>query len=268
MTMENTAEAAPMIGHNLDPFDIDQIQELLGLDEDIAERMKGNATLLDEAREFPKEIENDEVCGKIQEHIKELTVGSSTTEKFRVVAKAPYLNGGKAVDGFFNTSKDKLEKAKDVLNARVTVYLRKKREEEDRRRREEERLAREEAERARIAAEEAAAAMEDEAQMEAAIAADNEARQREADAAQRFREASMNAAEMSRTRSSGGTVASLRTKWVHDEATVNFASIDLEELRSHLPEKAIHQAIRSFIDKGGRKLEGVRIYEDTKAVVR
>lgn len=38
--------------------------------------------------------------------------------------------------------------------------------------------------------------------------------------------------------------------------------------QQHLPHAALHQAVRSYIKAGGRDLRGVRIFEDTTAVVR
>ena len=50
--------------------------------------------------------------------------------------------------------------------------------------------------------------------------------------------------------------------------TLDRETIDLEALRPHLPTQALEQAVRSFIRAGGRKLEGVRIFENTGTTVR
>lgn len=55
-------------------------------------------------------------------------------------------------------------------------------------------------------------------------------------------------------------------RWVHGH--VDRDIIDLEALRAHLPQDAIDQAIRSFIDAGGRKLRGTHIFEETETHIR
>jgi hypothetical protein len=85
--------------------------------------------------------------------------------------------------------------------------------------------------------------------------------------------ATASAADLSRTRGDLGSVASLRTDWVFDN--LERTNIDLEALRQHLPLTAIEQAVRSWINankdglkSGEAKLRGVRVFEQTKAVVR
>jgi hypothetical protein len=80
------------------------------------------------------------------------------------------------------------------------------------------------------------------------------------------RAAVVTAAELSRSRGDYGSVASLRTYW--DFADLERAALDLETLRSHLPQDALEKAVRSYVKAGGRELRGVRIFENTQAAVR
>lgn len=216
----------------------------------------------------PEEVADDETCGKMQDFMKQVDAAKKHAEKLRVDAKEPHLNAGRIVDGFYKTVTDPLDKVKKALTARVTVFLRKKEDDERRRRQEEERLAREAAEKARIEAEERAAALAKEDDLDAAVAAEEAAKRAAEDAAKAAKEAEAKAAELSRTRGELGSVGSLRTAWVHDEKSLSRASIDLEALRQHIPEDALHKAVRSYIRAGGRSLAGVRIFEDRVAVVR
>src|SRR3546814_13786914 len=74
------------------------------------------------------------------------------------------------------------------------------------------------------------------------------------------------AADQSRTRSAHGSVASLRTVWTFRD--LDRVALDLAALRDHLPDSALEQAGRSFIKAGGRKLDGVVIYEDHRSEER
>jgi len=82
------------------------------------------------------------------------------------------------------------------------------------------------------------------------------------------------AADMSRQRTDRGAVASLSSKWIHDEASLNRETIDLEALRQHLGEEALNKAVRSWIKAQdtatlkGDSLTGVFIFVDTKTRVR
>ena len=135
------------------------------------------AELLDEARELPKAIDNDETKGKFTQLIKRFRDVKIRLEAFHAKEKEPFFRGGQAVDQYFFGMIDKCMRrnktnnpgAADVLGKRLTEYddrieaerrAKLAREAEEARRiaeaarREEERLARE-AEEARLAAERA-----------------------------------------------------------------------------------------------------------------
>lgn len=137
-------------------------------------------------------------------------------------------------------------------------------------------IERERAERQRVKDEEAAAVRARAAQR----VRDREARNaaKEAERAQRTatkaaRDATASEAELSRTRGAHGSVGGIRVVWKHDENSVDRKKLNLEALREHLPDNALHSAIRSWIkanysDQGGKPLRGVKIYEDRATTYR
>lgn len=130
--------------------------------------------LLAEARECPKEVNDDVTFGKFGALVVKLRDMSARLKAYHQAEKAPYLRAGEGVDNFFFGLMSKLARrnkgdiagAADVLSARADVYNQRKLAEERRIREETERKAREEAaeqqriaqenERKRIEAEQAA----------------------------------------------------------------------------------------------------------------
>lgn len=222
--------------------------------------------LLDAATRVPEVIENDEMAGRVQDYVKQLAACFKTAETTRIGEKEPYLSGARIVDGFFKAITDPVEKVKRGIESRLTLYLRKKADEERRARDEAARIAREAEERARKDAEAAAATATTETELAGAIDAEAVANQAQANATAAAEAAAAKPAELSRTRGDFGSVASLRATWTFADLDRN--AIDLEALRAHLPTDALEKAVRAFIKAGGRALPGVRIYEETTAVVR
>lgn len=246
------------------------------LEKEGANLTKRRDDLLAATERAPTEITNEEWCHKVEDLIKMIAACAKTAEARRVADKEPVLQAGRLIDGFYHSIGEwplkgsPLAKADKTLRVPLNVYLRKKADTERRAREEAERKAREEAERAATEAAERARALEDEKDLEAAIAAEEVAKQAAADAAKAQKEAEANAAELSRTRSDHGAVASLRTFWdfKHDGDAAFRANLDLGALRSHLSMDALEKAVKSFIRAGGRELSGVEIFENTVAVVR
>lgn len=252
------------IGGNDPPVGVDHLAERLR--EAHLDLLKRQAELLDGATRAPVVIESEEVAEQATDFIKQVQICAKNLEAARVKEKEPFLDASRRVDGFFKTAADPLARVKAEIERRLTLYQRRKADEERQRREEAERMAREEAAaRAREAAE-AAARLEREAELPAAIKAERDARDAQADAERLGRIATSKPADMSRTRTQQGTVASLTQFWTF--ADLDRESIDLEKLRGHIPLAALEQAVGSFVRAGGRDLKGVRIFEDTKSVVR
>lgn len=197
-------------------------------------------------------IVDEDIARKVADFVRQVAACIKAAQVERVGEKEPYLEGGRAIDGFFAVPIGVLEAIKAKQTADLTKYQQAK-EAAERARREAE------ADEARRQADEKLKAARDEASLTAAIMAEQEADKR-------AREAIAKPADLSRTRGDLGAVASLRTEWVF--ADLDRADLDLEALRDHLPADGLERAVRSYIKAGGRQLRGVRIYESTSAVVR
>lgn len=158
-------QQSPGIGHNEAPDYAQQVTERM--QGDYAEVVSTVTSLLEEARNLPAAVDDDETLGTYAKLIKRLRDTAARVEAFRVKEKEPFLRGGNAVDGFFNGLAAKLARAKrtdkpgalDVLAARVDSYMQRKLAEEQARRQaaaaEAARVAREAQERAAKEAREA-----------------------------------------------------------------------------------------------------------------
>lgn len=263
MTKPDPAMQGP-IGHNKPPSDAELLRQRLAAE--AAPLLARRDELLAAVERVPVEVDSDETAGRVADFIKQLTAAYKATDTARVSAKEPHLEAGRIVDGFFKAITEPLYSAKQKVEVRLTVWQRKKAEEERRRREAEERARREEAERqAREAAAAAKAAVTGTGSVDAAVTSDALARQAEADAAAASKSAAAKPAELSRQRGDYGAVASLRTFW--DFKDLDRDTIDLETLRSHLPLAALEKSVRSYIKAGGRSLKGVTIFENTSTVV-
>lgn len=213
-------------------------------------------------------IESDDVAGRVADLVKMITACAKNTDAARVARKEPFLEGGRAVDGYFKARiLDPLDKAKKGVEAKLGVYLRSKADRERRAREEADRAARQAAQDAADQAAKAAEAMRTEKDLDKAMDLARQAEEATAQAAAATKAATAKPAEMSRTRGDAGALGSLRTFFDFDPLTLNRAELDLEALRQHLPTDALDKAIRSFIRAGGRDLRGVRIYERQEARV-
>lgn len=221
---------------------------------------------LSKSTNIPAVIDDDETSGKAQEFVKAIDGTIKHAEAFRVEEKEPYLQGGRIVDGFFKGVTDPLLTLKKDITKRLTVYLQKKEAAERERRRQEEAAAREAAEKAAREAAEAAATVATEGDLTVAIGKEDDARQASAEATAAAQAAAAAPAELSRTRSDGGTVASLRREWTFEN--LDRATLDLEALRPYIPTEGLEKAVRAYIRAGGRTLKGCNILETTSAAVR
>ena len=235
---------------NHPPSDIDILRERL--EEEATPLARRRDELLASVDRAPLEITDDDLAGRTADLIMLIATCHKAAETQRVGCKEPFLEAGRAVDGFYKKITVPLEKAKRAIEQRLTAYQRKKADEERRRREED-------AERQRLAAEEAAKSIATDADLDEAINA-------EADAKKAETAAEAKPAELSRSRGDLGAVASLRTEWTGEITDRN--NLDLLALRAHIPLDALEKAVRSFVRAGGRELKGANIYERTSSVVR
>ncbi len=224
--------------------------------------------LLESASQTPELIEDEETHKKFATLAKLLGALIKQTKTGREGEKDYWFRGGKKLDAWFYLIRDPVTDAKASLETRQTEWQRKVAAIELRRRKEEERLAREEAD--RLARE--AAKKEQEARdaktLDDAVAAEAAAKQAAADAEVAAKAAAAKPADLSRSRSDEGAVASLRVWW--DYRDVDMDKLDLEKLRHHFshgdPKNAAEMAIKSYIKAGGRELDGVVIFENSRTV--
>lgn len=166
---------------------------------DIVKRSGDLAGMIERA---PKKVDTGEDADKISEAVRQCTAFIKNATATRVEEKEPYLEGGRSVDGFFNSLIAAVDKTKVALlqvrtdfDIRVETEARRKRDEDAR-------VAREEADRLAAAAKTAA-------QLGTAAAAASRAE----DAAEA---AKVKPAELTRTRTDTGVVSSLRAEWRHE----------------------------------------------------
>lgn len=261
-TAAATAFNEPLVGlhHNNPPSEAEIVREKL--DANHADLVARRDALLAGVARAPETISDDATCGRVADFVKQLTAHIKTSEAARTAAKEPYLSAGRAVDAYFKGVTDPLDAAKKTLSKRMDAFINAKIAKERREREEAARLAREEAERQERELMAKAADMKG---PEADVAIDD-ALQAKADADRAAREASAKSADLGRTRGDLGGVATARTTW--EVEVLDIHAVPLESLRPYLAVDAVERAIRAFVRAGGRSLPGVRIYEDTRAVVR
>jgi hypothetical protein len=255
------------------------------------------SVLIDEigkkAIKVPAKITNNETLDPWQDQLSEITKLLKNIEAKREDTKAPYLQAGRMVDGYFTELKSRLLKFYSQIATPVESYLKEKRDEERRRLEAEAKRIREEEERQRVIteqkrreeaeatrkAEEArreATRLANDARAEAAnrqalIAADR-AREAAEQAAALERQAQARSADLARTRSSSGTLSTLTDSW-------DFEIMDIDEIKGaplwpYITRDAKEKAIRKYMTANAPKnlpqgqewqpMTGVRFFRTSK----
>lgn len=270
-----------MIGHNQSPSDAEILNEKL--QDKYADILKRADDLAGGYERSPLIVEDDTTAGKLGDFILQIGQFLKNADSTRVAEKEPHLMAGRTVDGFFKALADPLTKAKSALTDRLTNYQRAKAEKERLARLETERLANEAAQKAAAEAAEKeaelalAAATGDHAQvgsLESEVVVAQEAAQiAYADVAMAEKDSNVKPAELSRTRGSLGSVASLRRFWDHKNLDRN--TVDLESLRPYFAQADIEKAVKGYIKANHpspntpfRQIAGVEIFENTATSVR
>lgn len=249
----------PPAGHNNPPSDMEILQERIT--ESNAEILKSTDELLTSAAKMPEVITDDEQAGKATDLIKELRGAWKKLESTRVAEKEPYMALTRAVDGFFNVPKDKVETAAAKLKLPLDAWLKKKADEV--------RAARE-AEEARLRAEsqrkldEAAELAKTAPKSADIMAVDAAVTQQQADHVGHSINAP--AAGLARSRGTSGGVAGLRTRWVGK--IINRQTLDLNALRPYFTEDSLQKALNGAVAAGMRTVAGADIVQQTDTVVR
>lgn len=231
-------------GHNHPPSDAAILRDQLGATH--ADLSARTDELVAGVARMPPAIEDEATEKRAIEFAKQIGAHEKLCDGTRKTVKAPYAEAVKVVDAFFGGMVDPLKTGREVVLRKLTAFQTAKAEAE--------RKAREEA--ARIAAEEAAkaaAAVVTDADLDNAIA-----KEEQAVAAVQATEATT--ADLSRTRGAYGSTASLRTTTEFTIEDVN--SVPREFLMVN------DAAIRAAIKAGRREIPGVKIFQKQQTVVR
>ncbi|WP_191061047.1 hypothetical protein [Geminicoccus harenae] len=243
------ATAAAQMGHN---SGIDAESVIGRLDQDYGDVLTRARDLVEAAGRVPAELDDlthakavDFVAKQIRPHIKRVA-------DIHKAEKQPYLDGGRAVDTWKNGLTADLEGAMKSVVRKIEDRDRKKAAEERARREEEARLAREEA--ARVAAELAAreAAMKTDDDLSAVLQEEAKTLQAQAAVQAAEKAAAASSADLARTRTSTGSMSTLRTE-------VAFRVVDkvgaLGLVGALLDDEAVARAIRMHIKINGQSLK-------------
>lgn len=254
----------PTLGHNQAPA-IEILRDELELENEPL--LKRAADLAAAAARMPDKVRDDDTAGKFSDMVKLIAAAIKASEAGRVGKKEPFLEGGRAIDGFYKKRiSDPLLAIKASVEQRLGIYLRQKAAEEKRVRDEADRLARQAAQRAADEAAKAAAAMQDQKDLDAALEAQRLADEAAIASVAASKAAAAKPAEMARTRGDVGSLGTLRTVWMFKD--LDRETIALDVLRPYLAEEDIGKAIRLAIKAGLRQIRGAEIYEAQEVSVR
>jgi hypothetical protein len=194
-------------------------------------------------------IQDDFIAGHAADFARDLKQASAALDETRTRIKKPVLHAQRMIDGSAKALTDQVTAAVREVETRVTAYLRAK---------EVAARAAAEAEAQRLALEaEARIAEANETNDDAAI----EAAVESMDAASKADElANAKALELTRTRGVGGALTALKDNWVAE--LVDITKVPATYLQ--LNESVVKAAIKS----GVRDIPGLRIFNDTKAMIR
>jgi hypothetical protein len=227
------------------------------------------ASLVEEAHKLqvglhalPGKVTNKDDLGNISKTIVDMRNVMVRAEAYRKAEKEPYWESGKAVDGFFGSMVDALDKATTDLNARIRVFQDEQIAAERKRRRDEEEKARAAAEEARAAAERARKPSNILKHEETAAALDIEANRMAAQQHQK-------AADLTRTRFGDKNVL-VTTREQGYARVIDYGKLNLDILRPYIPQAALEQAVKTYARQHQFKasLAGAEIGMENVPVVR
>ena len=227
--------------------------------------------LLESMARVPSTIEDDEQQKKVSDLAIMIADQLTKCEAARQAEKAPFLENGRLVDGFFTAGiNDPLSAAHKRLLAIGGEYLRAKRAQEERRLLEEVRAAESRAAAALEAASTMSASGHSEIAsklLDMAVSAESSANQ------QRAEIGSASAADLSRIRSDSGALATLSERVFC--IAFERSSVDLEALRAHFSDASIAKAVKGWIrvnliavKSGKLQLHGATIKKEAHAQYR
>lgn len=244
-----------------------------GLEQQNEDLIKRKNELLGAVDRMPGKIETDEMQDKFIDQIKLMKSCAKDAESRQVKDKAPFLEGGRTVDGFYKPIQNALtEAAKRLEGGPLRAYQRKKYDEEQARLRAERIEAERIAEEERKAAEAAAKLATSDDDLDAAIAAEERANEAQQDAEKASDASQAPTNHLTRTHATYGGQASSSKKAAFRFEDIN--DVDFSILRQHIPIGAIETAIRSYmrVYKGPAAnippIKGITFFDEFKTTVR
>jgi hypothetical protein len=194
-------------------------------------------------------IQDDFIAGHAADFARDLKQASAALDETRTRIKKPVLHAQRMIDGSAKALTDQVTAAVREVETRVTAYLRAK---------EAEARAAAEAEAQRLAeaahnAMLAADAINTPEADDAAVQAVQEAQIAES-------QATAKALELTRTRGVGGALTALRDCWTYEIVALHAVPQHLLQVND--------AAVRLAIKQGTREIPGLRIFNDSKAMIR
>lgn len=240
------------IGHNNPPSDLDIVKSRL----DAAEKSLREG--IDEINKapIPAVITDAKTAGAETDRIKNLKGIKKSVEDCHKSIKAPYLECGKAVDGWKNYMAAEVDSLIAVASIPLSKYLEEQENKERERQLELARLEREKAEALALEAQkhqEAGIGGTATELLDAAIQSESLANRIDGSID------SAKSSDLAKSRSASGATSSRKTKWVGE--IISIEGIDLNTLRYYFGKDAIQAALDSFVRQGGRECAGAVISE-------
>lgn len=237
----------PPAGHNQPTAEELQQQDLARANKDMIDR---TTVLLDSFNKVPAECKDENTAIKMTDLVTLINAAITELEARRTSAKAPFLLGGRIVDGFFNARMiTGLVQAKETIVSRRRPYLQEK-----------EKLAREAAEKAERDARAEADRLANEAVKKNSDAAMHEAVTAENVAVEHGKRAAAPAAQLSRVRGDFGGTAGLRN---HLLCRIDDREkLDLQKLRPYLALDCLQKALNAAGRAGLRDVAGATIKDE------
>lgn len=264
-------DATPGTGHNRAPYREVMDELLPNLPGDLAALNVENKRIADDlvaqSATIPAVIESQEDHDKAAEIVSAITKHAKVVEAARNGDKAPPLEAGRKIDGYYAGLATPMENAKKPLSRKIGDYLHKKAEDERRAREAEEARKRAEADEARRKAAELEQQATTNQSLRVAVEADQMATRAEAQAAKATKAAEAKPADLARTRTATGTLSTLKREWVTEIVDVD--KIDLNALRGYFTRDEIEKAVRgAFKADHTREIAGAKHYEQNVASIR
>ncbi|MGY3588022.1 hypothetical protein [Bradyrhizobium sp. USDA 4350] len=249
-----TQDDPPPIGHNRPPTPVDLLKT--HLQETYSEEIAKAEPLAVRANAAVEVIASDADLAVWAEIGRDAAKLSKALDEARLTEKRPIVE---AVDSFFKTSLDRVNRISAAAVARATAWNKKKAQIERERQEAAAQRLRDEAEARRIAAE-----FETDETAATAAATDAKLIEMQAEAAA----APKTTADLTRVTTDSGVMTTTAKTW--DFEIVDPAKIDLNAIRLFIDPKAIETAIRKIVrsQKGATKIEGVRVFEKETAQFR